>query len=173
MMNIPSQDAVSSFKRQENGDGSGSERPLKKARFAWQVKGKYHLRNEHQDQEKASEASTSESAPPGNSSDSESESNDLMASTEHNLEILGDYLLKQDFNTLDTVITDCDKSLTESGLDAVSRNVSYPRYTSSFVSSNVNMQEPSNKDLCVPMSVAHQIHEDYCITRWQDRQVNA
>lgn len=171
MMNIPCSYGESSCKRQENGDETGSDRPLKKARFAWQVKGKYHLKNEFPEHEKSAAVSTRDSIPAG-SSDSESDTNDLVTSTEHNLEILGDYLLKQDFNTLDTVITDCDKLTTKSGPTVEPGKLSYPRYTSSFVSNSRSPPIDPNKNLSVPMAVAHQIHEDYCITRWQDRQVN-
>ncbi|GBP07633.1 hypothetical protein EVAR_2758_1 [Eumeta japonica] len=46
-MNISQQAGESSSNRQENGDNTAEiERPLKKARFAWQVKGKYHLKDE-------------------------------------------------------------------------------------------------------------------------------
>lgn len=176
-MNIPDSTGESSSKRQENGDAStGSERPLKKARFAWQVKGKYHLRNETNDSNKTSAVLANEPNAAGPSSESINNSNDLVGNTEQNLEILGDYLLKQDFNTLDSVITDPDKSLLTPSASVTTETLQYPRYISSCDNhpntafrSNMN----NNEHILIPASmvVSNNYNEDQCIARWQARQV--
>lgn len=176
-MNIPDSIGESSSKRQENGDAStGSERPLKKARFAWQVKGKYHLRNEITDSNKTSAVLTSESDEAGSSTETISNSNGLMGNTEQNLEILGDYLLKQDFNTLDSVITDPDKSLLTSSTNVTAETWQYPRYISSYDNnSNAAFKSNTNNDehISIPASMvmSNNYNEDQCIARWQARQV--
>ncbi|XP_026750013.1 uncharacterized protein LOC113510706 [Galleria mellonella] len=184
-MNISDSMGESSSKRQENGDApSGSERPLKKARFAWQVKGKYHLKNEVNDAEKSSPVLTNELDKAGTSVENEidsRDSRDLVGSTEQNLEILGDYLLKQDFNTLDSVIAD-DKSLLKPNTNISQENYSstiqyVPRYVSSY-ENNVSYKAAkssfgSNDNIAVPMSMimSHNYCEDQCIARWQARQM--
>ncbi|KAL0870605.1 hypothetical protein ABMA27_005565 [Loxostege sticticalis] len=177
-MNIPDSIGESSSKRQENGDAStGSERPLKKARFAWQVKGKYHLKNELNEPNKASAVLTNETERAGPSSETISNSNTLVGNTEQNLEILGDYLLKQDFNTLDSVITDPDKSLLTPRASVTSETLQYPRYVSSCDSDkykNAMRATAEEKDhVLVPMSmvVSNNYCEDQCIARWQARQM--
>uniref|UniRef100_A0A1E1WJ78 Uncharacterized protein n=1 Tax=Pectinophora gossypiella TaxID=13191 RepID=A0A1E1WJ78_PECGO len=166
MMNMSETAGETSCKRQENGDAStGSERPLKKARFAWQVKGnrKYHLKNDANDGKLAS-TSTSESETAG-SSQNESEKHELVGSTEQNLEILGDYLLKQDFNTLDSVITDSDKSLLKPCTSLSTEKLECPRYVSS--------RTTISRDLSIPPSLmaTQSYNEDQCIARWQARQM--
>lgn len=173
-MNIPGTPGNSTSKRQENGDLTmESERPLKKARFAWQVKGKYHLKNEVSESSSTTSNSTKGHERAG--STSESDSNDLVGNTEQNLEILGDYLLKQDFNTLDSVITDTDKTL----LPGTSSNekLEYPRYVSSFSRKANNSTKKSTSDngypaLPMSMVLSHGYSEDQCIARWQARQVS-
>ncbi|KAJ2949538.1 hypothetical protein O0L34_g15458 [Tuta absoluta] len=172
-MNTSETSGEPSCKRQENGDAlTGSERPLKKARFAWQVKGnrKYHLKND------ASEAKTpattsSESGKP-NSSQNESISHDLVGSTEQNLEILGDYLLKQDFNTLDSVIADSDKSLLKPSTSLSKEKLEYPRYVSSYDnSSNTSISRDDHMSMTLSMVASQTYNEDQCIARWQARQM--
>ncbi|KAG7300187.1 hypothetical protein JYU34_015736 [Plutella xylostella] len=176
-MSKPSSEAESSCKRQENGDvAAGSDRPLKKARFAWQVKGKYHLRNDTSETDKPSTANRDPDNA-GTSSDSENDSNDLVGNTEQNLEILGDYLLKQDFNTLDSVITDSDKSLLKPCPNISPGKLSYPRYVSTYETGGAshNSSDYSSRDnVSIPMSMVHQspsFSEDQCIARWQARQM--
>ncbi|XP_072937989.1 uncharacterized protein [Epargyreus clarus] len=168
-MNVPGTAGESSCKRQENGDSTmESERPLKKARFAWQVKGKYHLRNEIAETAKAPVAAVNDSDKAGSSSASTNDSNDIVGNTEQNLEILGDYLLKQDFNTLDSVITDTNKSILPS-TSISPEKLPYPRYISSY-NSTVNKSRSENAS--IPMSlVSPNYSEDQCIARWQARQM--
>ncbi|CAH4022330.1 uncharacterized protein LOC123707690 [Pieris brassicae] len=168
-MNVPGTTGESSCKRQENGDGPVEpDRPLKKARFAWQVKGKYHLKNE------TCESNTTntmkDSAHSSSSSQSPQEQKDLVGNTEQNLEILGDYLLKQDFNTLDA-ITDSDKIVLPS---TSSEKLQYPRYVSSFESSSSKDNRSSDdENSATPISLLHSnsYSEDQCIARWQARQM--
>ncbi|XP_063830076.1 uncharacterized protein LOC135079363 [Ostrinia nubilalis] len=174
-MNISDSNGESSSKRQENGDGStGSERPLKKARFAWQVKGKYHLKNESN---KSSAVLNNESERAGPSSETITNSNALVGNTEQNLEILGDYLLKQDFNTLDSVITDSDKSLLTPSASVTPETLQYPRYVSSYDNNRYQnaLQSTSgaNNHVVAPRSmvVSNSYCEDQCIARWQARQM--
>ncbi|XP_068622680.1 uncharacterized protein [Battus philenor] len=173
-MNIPSSAGKSSSKRQENGDRAiETERPLKKARFAWQVKGKYHLKNENA--ENINKEVYKPEVPEKASSSSESDSNDLVGNTEQNLEILGDYLLKQDFNTLDSVITDDDKDVLPS-TSVPNNKIEYPRYVSSYSRhSSCSPRKLTNEKLHspIPMSMvlSHSYSEDQCIARWQARQM--
>ncbi|KAM3965591.1 uncharacterized protein ACR2FA_000437 [Aphomia sociella] len=178
-MNISDSMGESSSKRQENGDApSGSERPLKKARFAWQVKGKYHLKNEAKESGKSSPVLTNELEKAGTSLENENDTRDLVGSTEQNLEILGDYLLKQDFNTLDSVITD-EKSLLKP-----SPNISAEHYSSTIqyiprpYENNASYRNSmssfdSSENIALPMSmvVSQSYCEDQCIARWQARQM--
>lgn len=172
-MNIPETAGEHSCKRQENGDAStGSERPLKKARFAWQVKGKgkYHLKNDSPDS-KSSFTASEELEKPG-PSQSESNNHSLVGNTEQNLEILGDYLLKQDFNTLDSVITDPDKSLLKPSASISPEKLDYPRYVSSF--DNNGSRASRTESVAIPMCFLPQSYsytEEQCIARWQARQV--
>ncbi|XP_063539623.1 uncharacterized protein LOC134748775 [Cydia strobilella] len=177
-MNIPESTGESSCKRQENGDASaGSDRPLKKARFAWQVKGKYHLKNGTSDPGKPSNSTSNELDRASSSSDNENECIDAVGNTEQNLERLGDYLLKQDFNTLDSVITDSESSLLKPSTSLSSEKLPYPRYVSSFdnsssnnsMSSSANSQE--NRSIPMSMVVSASYSEDQCIARWQARQM--
>lgn len=172
-MNIAETTGGSSCKEQENGDASnGSERPLKKARFAWQVKGKYHLKNDASDIAKTS----TESLDPDMAGSSGSGSNCDNMGTEQNLEILGDYLLKQDFNTLDSVITDPDKSILKPSTSVSTDKLQYPRYVSSYDSNVTNnmlrTNDNSNQFESLSVSMVSQNYtEDQCIARWQARQV--
>ncbi|XP_028043600.1 uncharacterized protein LOC114253056 isoform X1 [Bombyx mandarina] len=165
-MNITKASEESSCTGQENGDGStDSERPLKKARFAWQVKGKYHLKNENSD-------SSEDSTVPGPSLSSESNSSDIE--TKQNLEILGDYFLNQDFNTIESVITDSEKSLLTPSTSVSNGKLQYPRYVSSNDNNeNCRTSGGFNSAMSVPMSmvVSQNYTEDQCIARWQERQM--
>lgn len=120
-MNLDESLGGSSFNGQENGDGyNGSERPLKKARFAWQVKGKYHLKNEDNDPAKISgtECTAPETAgPSGSGSDS---SNDDIG-TEQDIKAIGGYLLNKNFDALYSEVDDPDKY----GFKPSNRNLSY------------------------------------------------
>ncbi|XP_047532302.1 probable myosin light chain kinase DDB_G0279831 [Vanessa atalanta] len=170
-MNLPGNAGESSCKRQENGDATTEpDRPLKKARFAWEVKGKYHLRNEISD-EKSSTLNETDRA--GSSSEHECEAK-LVGNTEQNLEILGDYLLKQDFNSLDS-ITDTNTSLLPSS-SIPTEKLSYPRYISTFESSSRDFSESSSSTgerMSIPKSMVYSNKdiEDQCIARWQARQM--
>ncbi|XP_045775671.1 GATA zinc finger domain-containing protein 14-like [Maniola jurtina] len=162
-MNLPGTTGESSCKRQENGDGVEPERPLKKARFAWEVKGKYHLRNELSESK-----SKTDTARAGSSSEREAK---LVGNTEQNLEILGDYLLKQDFNTLDS-ITDSNALLPSANIST--EKLAYPRYVSSFENSrDFSESSSSNERTAVPKSLVYSNKdaEDQCIARWQARQM--
>lgn len=176
-MNISDSVGESSSKRQENGDApSGSERPLKKARFAWQVKGRYHLKNETNDPNGPSTALANEADRAGPSSESKECSSSFVGNTEQNLEILGDYLLKQDFNTLDSVITDTDKSLLTPSTRISTDTQPYPRYVCSYDSNRSSTFTSNSGDSeheVIPMSVVvtNNYSEDQCIARWQARQM--
>lgn len=164
----------SSSKRQENGDAlSGSERPLKKARFAWQVKGKYHLKNDNNDATQPSTSITREQEAAGPSTEAEVASVDLVGNAEQNLEILGDYLLKQDFNTLDSVIADSEKSLLNPSTSISSESLQYPRYVTSYENSSPTSRSFSsaNELDLISMSMVQSYSEDQCIARWQAKQV--
>lgn len=169
-MNVPGSTGEPSCKRQENGDGPlEPDRPLKKARFAWQVKGKYHLKNENSDSKIVN--TSTDSVPASGPSLSNKEHKDLVGNTEQNLEILGDYLLKQDFNTLDA-ITDTDKIVLPS---TSNEKLPYPRYVSSFECSSSKDNRSSDEENSVtPTSLIHSNNysEDQCIARWQARQVS-
>ncbi|CAG9566024.1 unnamed protein product [Danaus chrysippus] len=165
-MNISENIGESSCKRQENGDATQEpDRPLKKARFAWEVKGKYHLRNDITDG-KSNQIGETDTA---GSSKQESK---LVGRTEQNLEILGDYLLKQDFNSLDS-ISDNNASLLPSS--STSQKLSYPRYISTFESSRDTSESSgsTNSDKSIPNSMVYSSKEveDQCIARWQARQM--
>ncbi|RVE52604.1 hypothetical protein evm_002723 [Chilo suppressalis] len=176
-MNISDSVGESSSKRQENGDASSSnERPLKKARFAWQVKGKYHLKNETSDTSLATTTMSNETDRAGPSSEIKDGSNSFVGNAEQNLEILGDYLLKQDFNTLDSVITDPDKSLLTPSTRISTDTLQYPQYVSSFDNnrcSSTFVTKSESESVVIPMSmvVTNSYSEDQCIARWQARQM--
>ncbi|CAG9790961.1 unnamed protein product [Diatraea saccharalis] len=178
-MNISESVEESSSKRQENGDAScSSERPHKKARFAWQVKGKYHLKNESSDSSMPTMSLMSETDKDGPSSDSKDCTNkSFVGNTEQNLEILGDYLLKQDFTDFNSPTTNTDISLFTSSPRLNADVVHYPKYVCSF---NSNNRSSSTFDItnnaefvAVPMSmiVSQSYREDECISRWQSRQI--
>lgn len=172
-MNVAESNGESSCKGQENGDASnGSERPLKKARFAWQVKGKYHLKNEE------SESLNSAAKPEQlNKTESSNELKTNSMGSEENLEILGDYLLKQDFNTLDSVITDTDEVLLTPNSSVSTEQLQYPRYVSSYdnnesYSVNTNSDRDSDEIMFpISMVLSQNYTEDQCIAKWQARQM--
>ncbi|KAJ8714627.1 hypothetical protein PYW07_002852 [Mythimna separata] len=119
-MNLEESSEGSSCNGQENGDGSnGSERPLKKARFAWQVKGKYHLKNENNDPAKISttESTVPETAGPSGSGSNSSNSNNI--DTEQDIKTISGYSLNKNFDTLNSVFNEPDKS----GLKPSKRNL--------------------------------------------------
>lgn len=166
----------SSCKRQENGDASNeSERPLKKARFAWQVKGKYHLKNETNDTVKASSTTLPD---PDVALTSDSGSSTSSINTDQKLEILEDYLMEQDFKTLDRVISASDKSVAPSTSKPKNESLPCPQYMSSCEQNPNNILKTSNegrkiKNTCPSsMVVSPSYAEDHCITRWQIIQVN-
>lgn len=91
----------SSCRRKPNIDKmSDSERPLKKARFAWQVKGRYHLKDQEEISENNVEENNTQISPAPNIVDVEqidsiTEGIEMTSKAEENLELLGDYLLRQ------------------------------------------------------------------------------
>ncbi|VVC87430.1 uncharacterized protein LOC126966863 [Leptidea sinapis] len=173
MNNIPDSTAGEpSCKRQENGDAPielETDRPLKKARFAWQVKGKYHLKNEITEVKPS--IPNDDYDKPCSSSHVNPEHKNVVGNTEQNLEILGDYLLKQDFNTLDSV-ADCEKLLPPT---TASEKLPYPRYISSFETSSNSTNESNSNELqsqsSNPIMNSNYYTEDQCIARWQARQM--
>ncbi|CAH0588098.1 unnamed protein product [Chrysodeixis includens] len=176
-MNVADSTGGSSRKGQENGDASSeSERPLKKARFAWQVKGKYHLKN---DASEISKTSRMESLDPDLAGSSGSASSSKNVGAEQNLEILGDYLLKQDFNTLDSVhpvISDPEKSIHKPGSSVPTEKLQYPRYVSSFdnvTNNELRTNDNSNEFGSHPISMvaSPNLTEDHYIARWQAKQM--
>lgn len=170
-MNLPGNSGESSSKRQENGDATTEpDRPLKKARFAWEVKGKYHLKNEISE---VKSNTINETNRAGTSTEHECGAK-LVGNTEQNLEILGDYLLKQDFNSLDS-ITDTNTSILPSSSNSPDK-LSYPRYISSFESNSRDVSESGSSTgdrTPIPKSMVYSNKdiEDQCIARWQARQV--
>ncbi|CAH2087491.1 unnamed protein product [Euphydryas editha] len=170
-MNLPGNAGESSCKRQEIENGvvtTEPDRPLKKARFAWEVKGKYHLKNDISD---GKSNTIKEADRAGTSSEHECGAK-LVGNTEQNLEILGDYLLKQDFNSLDS-ITDTNR-LPSSSIST--EKLSYPRYISSCESNSRDFSESSSSTgdrTPIPKSMVYSNKdiEDQCIARWQARQM--
>ncbi|KAJ0175074.1 hypothetical protein K1T71_009215 [Dendrolimus kikuchii] len=172
-MNISGNSDEGSCKGREDGDASTeSERPLKKARFAWQVKGKYHLKN---DSSETKATTSNSSSMETQCSSPTSRNNDI--GTEQNLEILGDYLLKQDFNTLDSVITETETPLLKPSTSISNEKITYPRYVSSAENnaySNFTKSSDNNNDVQgLPMAsvMSPSVTEDHCIARWQARQM--
>lgn len=169
----------SSSKRQENGDMfSESERPLKKARFAWQVKGKYHLKNgSNEDLSPNKTPSINETT--AFVPDSSNEPQKRNESTQSNVETLGNYILTQDFNTLDSVIIDSEKSILKPCKDVSVENINYPRYIPSYnngmnvPSESTGSSTSSSRSITTTELIKHDpiITEDMCIARWQARQV--
>lgn len=160
----------SSCKRQENGDVVAEcDRPLKKARFAWQVKGRHRLKNDTPKLE-SSASTTADSDKSTSSSDSEIDSNQV-GSAEQNLEILGDYLLKQDFNTLESVITDSEKSLLKPCSNLSIETVQCPRYVSSYEAAALGASRNVNTTVAAMSHQTVNANEDLCIARWQAKQV--
>lgn len=176
-MNLAETAGGSSRKGQENGDAPNeSERPLKKARFAWQVKGKYHLKNDLKDTNTKSTDAIAAPDVAGSSSSASSDNNNI--GSEENLEIIGDYLMRRDFNTLDSVYTTTDQSFLLPKPNISNEELSYPRYVSSYeqnmVSSALKRTSESTDEMnMVPMSmvVSQNFAEEQCIARWQAKQM--
>ncbi|XP_045450063.1 putative uncharacterized protein DDB_G0289263 [Melitaea cinxia] len=170
-MNLPGNSGESSSKRQENGDATTEpERPLKKARFAWEVKGKYHLKNEIAE---VKSNTINETNRAGSSTEHKCGAK-LVGNTEQNLEILGDYLFKQDFNSLDS-ITDTNTPILPSSSISTDK-LSYPRYISSFENNSRDVSESGSSTgdrTPIPKSMVYSNKdiEDQCIARWQARQM--
>ncbi|XP_041980790.1 uncharacterized protein LOC121734324 [Aricia agestis] len=149
--------SCSSCKRQENGDSTTeTDRPLKKARFAWQVKGKYHLKNEIS-LDKSSK-STPEGSVAGTFSENESECKKICSTVEPNLEILGN-LFEQDLCTLDSV-TKSDQQILPNRISE--EKLPYPKPLST---ENVDIIEYESN-----MNIRNEL-EDQCIASWQARQM--
>lgn len=182
-MNSEEQSGGSSSSGQENGDGSnGSERPLKKARFAWQVKGKYHLKNENNDPVKISTMGSiapEDAGPSGSGSNSSTIDN---IGSEQNIKTIGGYLLNKDFNVVDGL----DKSaLNPSKIaDNIKKTRSFSPQeeplkkdfaSSQYIPSKYLLanSDTSNSDELAPISWVEikNYSEDECIARWQARQV--
>uniref|UniRef100_A0A2A4J9K2 Uncharacterized protein n=1 Tax=Heliothis virescens TaxID=7102 RepID=A0A2A4J9K2_HELVI len=168
----------SSSRGQENGDASnGSERPLKKARFPWQVKGKYHLKNDTSDQPKTSTESTDPPAIAGSSgSGNHRGGNHRVANriiyTEQDRAMLSE-ITKKSFNTLDPDMADQGDPHHN---PRRTNNFQYPRLVRSQVP--IDPRDVLRIDIddemeSVPMSLVPTEcnTEDQCIARWQARQM--
>lgn len=111
----------SSCRRKLNIDKmSDSERPLKKAKFAWQVKGRYHLKDQEEIAENNVEENNTQITPAPNivnveQIDSITEGIEMTSKAEENLELLGDYLLRQQDFSIAPIIsnTPSESSATE------------------------------------------------------------
>ncbi|XP_013183654.1 uncharacterized protein LOC106129599 [Amyelois transitella] len=169
-MNTTDSVEQTSSKRQENGDApTGPDRPLKKARFAWQVKGKHHLRN-HVSEPSSSLTGDIQAAGPSSSPDVTS--GHVIENAEQNMDILGDYSLKQDFYTLNSVIADTETPLLEAIPSIPTDNLPYPSYVSS--TKKFYISEEYENDLgSIPMSMLYKYscRENQCISRWQAKQM--
>ncbi|KAF9417033.1 hypothetical protein HW555_005785 [Spodoptera exigua] len=174
-MNFDESPGGSSSKGQENGDDSnGSDRPLKKARFAWQVKGKYHLKNDTNDA--AAEATTSTES---ESTDEEMVAgcsgytcltpDDLLNNTDISeaidpyLDTLGEYIYDQELKNLQYVTGNADESLRR-----ISKIEDF-EYKTTRNDSVIGSYEVDS----VPMSLvaSESYTEDQCIARWQAKQM--
>ncbi|XP_075979617.1 uncharacterized protein LOC142978895 [Anticarsia gemmatalis] len=174
-MNTPETAGESSRKGRENGDASNeSERPLKKARFAWQVKGKYHLKNDINETVKTP---TETAFSPDVSEISGSSSNNDNRDTEQKLEILGDYLKNPVNNKLKTVFINSDQSLTPS-TGSANDSLLYPQYVNHHeqsVNSNVLKWTSASSNSyslhSISTILSQNYAEDLCIARWQYKQM--
>lgn len=175
-MNFDESPGGSSSKGQENGDDSnGSDRPLKKARFAWQVKGKYHLKNDANDA--AVDATTSTES---ESTDEEmagcsgytcltpddlldNTNTDISEAIDPYLDTLGEYIYDQELKNLQYVTGSADESLRR-----ISKIEDF-EYKTTRNDSVIGSYEVDS----VPMSlVASETYtEDQCIARWQAKQM--
>ena len=194
-MNSEESSGSSSCNGQENGDGySGSERPLKKARFAWQVKGKYHLKNENNDPAKISttESTASDMAGPSGSESYASDISNIDMTTEINKNLC----------TSDSVVDEPDKSVTRTSTgnldcedkpDSVSspeatvftdilnpqKSFSSQEHAESLALNSIESligrsQEKLAQCSILPFYNFHdwlESSEEECIRRWQFRQV--
>lgn len=195
-MNSEESSGGSSCNGQENGDGSnGSERPLKKARYAWQVKGKYHLKNENNDQAKilTTESSAPELAGP---SGSESFASDISNIGQDN----STTEMNKNLNTSNSVVDEADKSVcrpstgnhgSEDKPDNVvtpnatvladiinpQKSFSSQEHTESLVLNSIESligrsQEKMAHWTILPFDYDNWVEtEEQCIKRWQYRQV--
>ncbi|CAG4943523.1 unnamed protein product [Parnassius apollo] len=162
-MNTPgsSGSGNSSDYRQENGDQTmDSERPLKKARFAWQVKGKHHLKHDTLKNNKASDNLSDEPEIPESSS--ESDTSDVAHCTKDKLEKL-DNILKKDIDSFKTT-----SAKTLHPITSISKKkLKYPKHVNTFhklCKCSVNSTIPSSM-------VSYTYSEDQCILIWQERQL--
>lgn len=165
-----SESCSSSSKRKENGDESAeSERPLKKARFAWQVKGKYNLKNESNGG-LSTDRSKLDTTPVIKPSESTPHcSKDLQnhlggGSSGQNLD-LSDYLLKQDLKTI-TRRTRSDSEDSSSSEDDSAMSITYSKYLGNKINiincpnrtKNKNTRKHTKSDV------------NACIAEWQAKQ---
>lgn len=143
------------FKGREDGDAAtGSERPLKKARFAWQVKGKYHLKNDTDETNKNIKSPSAESS----SSKLSSSSQGSSSTSRYDVE-----------NYLDSVRNpDCSSTTPINSFS--NEEWQYPRYISSCerTSNSLLGSNSCNKMKTVSMTST----EDQCIAQWQAKQVS-
>ncbi|XP_077290418.1 uncharacterized protein LOC143914186 [Arctopsyche grandis] len=191
----------SSCKKHSHNDNTSSSRPLKKAKFPWQVKGKYHLKDQDEamDEDPVQPEETTavpsvktESAEPDNSNPVE---NKFDNKVEENLEMLGDYLLKQDFSSLNTLLfgpeteENAKKATENSTSSDQSASTTYPKYTPSYnnvPNSNNNNGSispitieisDSSSDVDTNIQPANPIkqrvprEDDQTLRRWQARQI--
>ncbi|CAK1580941.1 unnamed protein product [Parnassius mnemosyne] len=156
----------SSDYRQENGDQTmDSERPLKKARFAWQVKGKHHLKNDTSENNKASHNLSEDPERPESSS--ESDTSDVTDCTEDKLDNLDNILKKNIMEISDSYKTTSTKTLHP--ITSISKKrfkYTVNKHVSTFHKHcicGMNSTIPSSMD-------SYTYTEDQCISKWQDRQ---
>lgn len=191
--------------KKHSHDSTSNGRPLKKAKFPWQVKGKYHLK----DQDETMEDPV---GPDGKILPMPSESDEVATvesntieekhfdnKVEENLEMLGDYLLKKDFGSIDALLLGPENEQsskkhpeTSSTSTDQSASTTYPKYTpsykrvpnsnnnddSSISSINSDTSDSNDIDNNESSSTAPYLGSQFTkldeqhMQRWQARQVN-
>lgn len=147
----------SSCRRKPNIDKmSDSERPLKKAKFAWQVKGRYHLKDQEVAENNVEENNTQITTAPNivtvEQIDSITEGIEMTSKAEENLELLGDYLLRQQDFSIAPIInnTPSESSATEMKPNIIPQGeISGP--SSELVSGAVVPLESTSSEVKVPV----------------------
>lgn len=192
----------SSCKKHSHNDNTSNGRPLKKAKFPWQVKGKYHLKDQDEamDEDPAQPEETS-AVQSGKTESAEPDKSNLVENkfdnkVEENLEMLGDYLLKQDFSSLNTLLFGPEteekaKKVPENSTSSdQSASTTYPKYTPSYknvpnsnnnngsispitleISDSSSDIDTNNIQTAAPIKQRPFREEDHYLRRWQARQV--
>lgn len=192
--------------KKHSHDSTSNGRPLKKAKFPWQVKGKYHLKDQDETMEEDPvqddkvSATQTESDEVGTAESFTIDEKHFDNKVEENLEMLGDYLLKKDFGSIDSLLLGPEKKQsskkhpeTSSTSTEQSASTTYPKYTPSYkrvpnsnnnnddssLSSNNSDTSDSNNDIDnnEALSTTSYLSSQFTkldeqhMQRWQARQV--